>query len=80
MFFKEKQFSLKSVRVHILFKNYNNKMSPKEFFTQLSLLNVNLYLKSDIFCPNFFLYFHLWIRIQKAPENGSNTDPDPQHC
>ena len=22
---------------------------------------------------------HVWIRIHKAPEYGSNTDPDPQH-
>ena len=24
----------------------------------------------------------MWIRIriQEAPEDGSNTDPDPQHC
>ena len=21
----------------------------------------------------------MWIRNQKAPEDGSNTDPDPQH-
>ena len=24
--------------------------------------------------------FGIRIRIQEAPENGSNTDPDPQHC
>ena len=22
----------------------------------------------------------IWIRIQEAPEYGSNTGPDPQHC
>ena len=24
--------------------------------------------------------FRIRIRIQKAPEYGSDTDPDPQHC
>ena len=24
--------------------------------------------------------FRIRIRIQEAPEYGSNTDPDPQHC
>ena len=24
--------------------------------------------------------FCIWIRIHEAPEYGSNTDPDPQHC
>ena len=23
---------------------------------------------------------YVWIRIHKAPEFGSSTDPDPQHC
>ena len=46
-------------------------------FTQLSLWIVNFYVKS-IFCRNFIVYLHVW--IQKAPEYGSNTDPDPQHC
>ena len=57
-------------------------MSPKEICTKLSLWIVNFYLKSYIFCFHFTLYLHVWIRIQiqKAPEYGSNTDPDPQHC
>ena len=38
---------------------------------------INFYLKSYIFCLHFTLYLHVWIR--KAPEYGSNTDPDPQH-
>ena len=25
------------------------------------------------------LNLHVWIRIYKAPEYWSNTDPDPQH-
>ena len=54
-------------------------MSPKEIFSQLSLWIVNLYLKSYIFCLHFNLYLHVWIRIQEAPEYGSNMDPDPQH-
>ena len=56
-------------------------MSPKEIFTQLSLWIVNLYLKSYNFLSPFILYLHvwIWIRIQKAPEYGSNTDPGPQH-
>ena len=41
---------------------------------------MNFYLKSYIFCLHFTLYLHVWIRIQKAPEYGSNTDLDPQHC
>ena len=50
---------------------------------------VNICLKSDTFCLYFILYLHLWIlirvfprriRFHKAPENGSNTDPDPQPC
>ena len=24
--------------------------------------------------------FRIRIRMQEAPEYGSNTDPDPQHC
>ena len=57
-------------------------MSPKEFCTgtKLSLWIVNVYLKSYIFCFHFTLYLHVWIRIQKASEYGSNTDLDPHHC
>ena len=47
-------------------------MSHKEIFNQLSLWIVKKYLKSDIFCLHFILYFHVWIRI-RIP----NTDPDP---
>ena len=76
---------------------YNNQMSPKEIFTQLSLWIVNFYVKvvSElwIFILNlisfafilFYIYmcgsgsvFLIRIRIQKAPEYGSNMDPDPQ--
>ena len=28
---------------------------------------------------HLILYLHMWIRNQKAPEDGYNTDPDPQH-
>ena len=60
-----------------------------EIFTHLSLWIMNLYLKSYIFCLHFIQYLHVWvqirifrirIRIQKALDYGSNTDPDPQHC
>ena len=60
-----------------------------EIFTHLSLWIMNLYLKSYIFCLHFIPYLHVWvqirifrirIRIQKALDYGSNTDPDPQHC
>ena len=44
-------------------------MSPKEIFTQLSLIMVNLYLKSYNFCLHFILFLHVWICIR-------NTDPD----
>ena len=34
------------------------------------------------FCLYFFRFLHAWIQIHKAPEYGSNRDPDPdpQHC
>ena len=62
-------------------------------FSQLSLLIVNLCLKSYTFCLYFILYLHVWIRIRikntdPYPQSswiriqygsGSNTDPDPQH-
>ena len=61
-------------------------MSPNEICTQLSLWIVNLYIKSYIFFLHFILYrYRIYmcgsglIRIKKAPEYGSNTDPDPQH-
>ena len=28
---------------------------------------------------NFKVYLHVWIRIHRAPEYGSSTDPDPQN-
>ena len=28
----------------------------------------------------FGIRIRIQIRIQKTPEYGSNTDPDPQHC
>ena len=34
---------------------------------------------SYTFCLHVSLNLHVWIRIHKAPEYGSNTDPDPQH-
>ena len=46
-------------------------MSPQEICTKLSLWIVNFYLKSDIFCFHFTLYWHVWIRIP-------NPDPDPE--
>ena len=58
-------------------------MSPNEIFTLLSLLIVNLYLKSFASILFYFYMcgsgsvFRIRIRIQKAPEYGSNTDPDP---
>ena len=59
----------------------------KKFLSQLSLWIVNLCIKSDTICLYFILYLHVRIRIRipikdpihKAPEYGSNTDPDPQH-
>ena len=47
-------------------------MAKKIFFSQLSLWMMNL-------CLYFVLYLYVWIRIHKAPEYGSNTDPNPQH-
>ena len=65
-----------------IFLNCKNKLSPKEIFNHLGLWIVGWYLKSYIFCLHFNIYLHVWIRIriQEAPEYGSNTDPDPQHC
>ena len=40
---------------------------------------MNLCLKSYTFHLYFILFLHVWIRIHKAPEYGSNADPDPQH-
>ena len=54
-------------------------MAPDELFSQLSLWTVNLCPKSYTFCLYFILYLHVWIQIHKAPEYGSNTDPNPQH-
>ena len=59
-------------------------MSPKEMFTLLSLWILNLL---PPFYPTFscldpdpdFTVFGIRIRIQKAPEYGTNTDKDPQH-
>ena len=48
-------------------------MLPKEIFTQISHFIVNYYLKSCIFFLHFILYLHVWIRIQKAPEQGSRS-------
>ena len=41
----------------IFFWNYKNKMSPKDFVSQLNLWIVNLYLKSY----TFYLYFILYL-------------------
>ena len=62
-------------------------MSPKEIFSQLSLLIVNLYLKYySFFIFLSYIYicgcgseFGIRIRMHKATEYGSNMDPDPQH-
>ena len=64
-------------------------MAPEELFGQLILWIVNLCPKFYTFCLNFILYsiymfrsgsvLGIRIRIHKSPENGSNTDPDPQH-
>ena len=62
----------------IFFLNYR-KIIVWEVFSQLSLWMVNSCPKSYTFCFSFILYFHVWIRIHKAHEYGSNTDPDPQH-
>ena len=54
-------------------------MSLKKFLVSwvselwIYILTLHLYL-------HFILNLHLWIRIHKAPEYGSNMDPDPQHC
>ena len=83
---KEKiQISLKKnnfLWISISFLNYKNKLSPNEICKQSRLWIVNQYRKSYIFCLHFNLYLHVWIPIpiQGAPEYGSNTDPDPQHC
>ena len=58
---------------YIIYYRYKNKMSPKEIFTQMSLLTLNLCLKSYIFCLHFILYLHVRIRI-RIP----NTDLDPE--
>ena len=69
-------FLLKSA----FFKNCK-KMSLKELFSRLSrwiyILNLTL------FASILSLHLRIWIRIQNrdpAPEYGSNTVPDPQHC
>ena len=51
-------------------------MTPTEIFIQLSHWIGNLYLKSYTFCLYFILFLYVWIRIDKGPEYGSNTDPD----
>ena len=66
-----------------LFNNYKKVMSPEEIFSPFSLWIVNLCLKSYTLCIYFILYLHhvwLWIRIHKAPDYVSNTDPFPQYC
>ena len=62
-------------------------MAPEELFSWLSagLGNLCLIVKTYTFCLFLYyctVYFHvwIWIRIYKAPEYGSNTDPDPKHC
>ena len=67
------------LKIHFL--NYKKVMSPEEIYSQLlvSLWILNLCLKCYTFCLYFILYLNVWIRIHKASEYGSNTDPDPQH-
>ena len=66
------------LKIHFL--NYKKVMSPEEIYSQLlvSLWILNLCLKCYTFCLYFILYLNVWIRIHKASEYGSNTDPDPQ--
>ena len=60
----------------------------EEIFIQLSLRIVNFCLNLTHFATHLSYIFMcgsgsvlgIRIRIQKAPEYGSNTDPDPQHC
>ena len=75
-----KIFSLKKLNWSIYhLKNF--------FINQFCLWIVNLCLKSYTFGLYFILYLHVWIRIRirntirihKAPEYGSNLDPDPEH-
>ena len=57
-------------------------MSPNEIFTLLSLLIVNLYLKSFASILFYFYMCGSWSvfrRIQKAPKYGFNMDPDPKN-
>ena len=63
-------------------KIINNNFKELFFFKSLSVQSLNcefIFLKSFTFCLYFILYFYVWIQIHKAPEYGSNTDPDLQH-
>ena len=55
--------------------NYKHILSHKEILIRRVSKLLIYILKSYIFCLNFNLYLHVWIRIQKL----LNTDPDPQH-
>ena len=63
-------------------------MALEERFSQLSIWTVNLWFKSYAFFAYILSYTGIYmcgsgsvlgIRIHKAPEYRSNTDPDPQH-
>ena len=80
--FREKQF----LKMYI-FLNCKKKMSSKEFFSELSrclwIVSLNLKLNlvpfasilSYIYICGSGSVFGIRIRIHKAPEYGSNTDP-----
>ena len=62
--------------------SYKKILAPENLFSQLSLRMVNFHGLSLVhLLPLFYPIFtiHVWIRIHKATEYGSNTDPDPQH-
>ena len=59
-------------------------MSPKEIFQSVESLNCEFTYTTYILhlLPLFnpiCIYIHVWIRIQKTPEYGTNTYLDPQH-
>ena len=67
-----------------------NKLSPNKFLiSRVSEFLINTGILHLTSFPSILTYicicgsgsvFRIRIRIQEAPEYGSNTDPDPQHC
>ena len=58
------------------------KMKKKiNFFKKYIFINYkNKISPKEIFSQLCFWIVNVWIRIHKAPDDGSNTDLDPQNC